>query len=69
MLMFAIGFFSCWFIIGFVITALDGHGGIELFDGWLTYTIQAPVIPVVLAFRPIYKLYKKIKDKKNEKTS
>ena len=69
MLMFVIGFFSCWFIIAFVITALNGHGGIELFDGWLTYTIQAPVVPIVLAYRPFYKLYKKHKNKKNKKTS
>ena len=69
MLMFVLGFLTCWFVLGFVITILNGRGGVELWDGWMAYTLQALVIPIVLIWRPFYKLYKKHKDKKNEKTS
>ena len=66
-LSFVIGFLCCYVVVAWVLVGLDGKGGIELFDGWLSTVLCAPVLIVAPLIRPIYKWRQQRKEKRKRK--
>ena len=62
MLMFAIGAFAMWIILGIIamISENSGNGGIVLFDGWATTIICLPIILPCYAIGAVMALCKNL---------